>query len=306
MTIITRNRTYSTPPPPPPPPRRKRKSVTVDTSRHEQNVEVEVAAAVVRDEPRFLTADKCKLDDVLKEKGRQSKVGQEEEQEQVAVAVAIKEPRFLTADKCKPDDVLMHCPWMCNWVKPVPDTLRHYIQTSPNTNYVDYLKESNRPDRLFKQTNAYKRTVAHIWKCGRKHNKNRSDWPSYFDRTWKGKDLKTTKMDTATMAGMTSPAHRKKDRGNETPRHMTVEKCNAGAVVMECPNPQCHFVKVLPKELVRYVPTAVKGGILIVVTDEEAATAVRKTSQWKRMRLHTLACCAKNSIPAFLKERGTM
>jgi hypothetical protein len=237
-----------------------------------------------------------------KEKGSESKVGQEENCE---VAVAVKnKPRFLTADKCKPEDVLLHCPWMCTWVKPLPEEWRKYVETSPNTNYVDYLKESNRPSTLLKTTNAYKRTVQHLWECGRKHNKSRIDWPSYFNRTWKGKDLKTTKIDTATMATMTSPLHRKNDNAGES-RHMTVDKCNAGDTVMKCPNLQCSYVKVLPKDLVGEVDTKVEGQLLVVKTEKEARSSVRKTSQWKRMRLHALGCAAEDSIPTFLKERGS-
>ena len=226
----------------------------------------------------------------------QRDVGREEERVE-SVVMAKEGPKFLTADKCKPDDVLMHCPWMCSWVKPVPEIWRKYIKTSPGTNYVDYLDESNIPNCLFKATNAYKRTVSHLWDCGRKSSKNRSDWPRYFDRTWKGQKLKSTKIDTA---AMTSPMHR--ENINTERRYTTVEKCKVGDTVMKCPNVTCRYVKVVPRTLIGEVGTEVEGKLLVVKTDEEASTAVRQTSQWKRMRLHALQCA--DSIPTFFKERG--
>jgi hypothetical protein len=246
---------------------------------------------------KFSTADNKPNQNVEELEDSQSEEGQEESK----VAVAAKdEPKFLTADKCEPDDVLMHCPWMCNWVKPLPAHWRKYMVTSPNTNYVDYLNDRNLPTSLFKGTNTYKRTVTHLWECGKKHNKKRSDWPSYFNRTWKGKKLKTTKIDTA---AMTSPMRRDNFHNNER-RYMTMEKCNAGDVVMKCPNVTCRYVKVLPKDLVGQVDTEVEGKLLVVKTDKEGTTAVRQTCQWKRMRLHSVRCA--DNIPRFFKERGDM
>jgi hypothetical protein len=73
---------------------------------------------------------------------------------------------------------------------------------------------------------------------------------------------------------------------------------------MKCPKLTCGYVKVLPKDLVRHVATEVKGKILVVKTDNKATTAVRQTSQLKRMRLHALQCT--DGIPSFFKERGGM
>ena len=172
--------------------------------------------------------------------------------------------------------------------------------TAPNSNYIDYMNEKNRPNSSFKASNTYKRTVAHLWECGKKNNKNRSDWPSYFDRTCKGKKLKTTKIDVATL---TSPMRRDHFQNNKR-RYKTVETCDANDVVMKCPKLTCGYVKVLPKDLVQHVDTEVEGKILVVKTDKEATTAVRQTSQWKRMRLHALQCT--DCIPSFFKERGGM
>jgi hypothetical protein len=231
--------------------------------------------------------------------------GEEEEKERgeedgIECKVVGPEPKFLTAEKCDPDDILMHCPWMCTWVKPIPDKWRQYIVTAPNSNYIDYMNEKNRPNSSFKASNTYKRTVAHLWECGKKNKKNRSDWPSYFDRTCKGKKLKTTKIDVATL---TSPMRRDHFQNNKR-RYKTVETCDANDVVMKCPKLTCGYVKVLPKDLVRHVTTEVEGKILVVKTDKEATTAVRQTSQWKRMRLHALQCT--DCIPSFFKERGGM
>jgi hypothetical protein len=230
--------------------------------------------------------------------------GEEEEEESaeedgIECKVVVPEPKFLTAEKCEPDDILMHCPWMCTWVKPIPEKWKQYVVTAPNSNYIDYMNEINRPNSSFKASNTYKRTVAHLWECGKKNHKNRSDWPSYFDRTWKGKKLKTTKIDVATL---TSPMTR--DHHNNKRRFKTVETCNANDVVMKCPKLTCGYVKVLPKDLVQHVDTEVEGKILVVKTDKEATTAVRQTSQWKRMRLHALQCT--DCIPSFFKERGGM
>jgi hypothetical protein len=236
-------------------------------------------------------------DSQSEEEENESKEGQEEESEVVVAANKVG-PKFLTADKCKPDDILMHCPWMCTWVKPIPEKWRRYMVTGPNSNYIDYMNEKNHPNSSFKASNTYKRTVAHLWECGKNNNKNRSDWPSYFDRTWKGKKLKTTKID---VTALTSPMKRDHFHNNKR-RYKTVETCNANDVVMKCPKLTCCFVKVLPKDLVQHVATEVEGKILVVKTDKEATTAVRQTCQWKRMRLHALQCA--DCIPSFFKERG--
>ncbi len=227
----------------------------------------------------------------------ESKEGQENK---IKVVVPEKKvgPKFLTAEKCKSDDILMHCPWMCTWVKPIPDKWRQYIVTAPNSNYIDYMNEKNRPNSSFKASNTYKRTVAHLWECGKKKKKTRRDWPSYFDRTFKGKKLKTTKIDTATL---TSPMRREHFQNNKR-RFKTVETCDAKDVVMKCPKLTCGYVKVLPKDLVRHVTTEVEGKILVVKTDKEATTAVRQTSQWKRMRLH--ASVSNNNLTLPTKRKG--
>jgi hypothetical protein len=252
--------------------------------------------------PKHLTAD-THNENVDEQAEHQSEQVGREEREGGAMVVATNEPKFLTADKCEPDDVLMHC-WMCPWVKPVPKLWKPYMVTGHNSKYVDYSNPENIPTALFKASNTYKRTVKHLWECGKKHNRNRGEWPSYFKRTYKGRKLKTTKIDTATM---TSPMRRENCHKKETKRrYMTVEKCDAGGVVvMKCPKVTCPFVKVLPKEYVRHVTTEIEGKVLVVKTDKEAATEVRQTSQWKRMRLHAVECVGSR-IPSFFKERGGM
>lgn len=69
---------------------------------------------------------------------------------------------------------------------------------------------------------------------------------------------------------MTSPMHRDNLRAIER-RHMTVEKCDAGNMVMKHLHATCSCVK---------VHTEAEGKLLVVKTDKEARTTrVRETCQ---------------------------
>ena len=102
-------------------------------------------------------------------------------------------------------------------------------QRRPNASCVNCLNEMNHPSSLFKPTN--------LQDCAKKQLRRGVTGPAAL-----------TKSRGASKAAMILPAcggSAKNERWC-----LTVEKCDAGGMVMKCPNFTPHHVKVLPKDLV--------------------------------------------------------
>lgn len=215
----------------------------------------------------------------------------------------LKAPRYMTIDRCGKDDIVMWCRF-CDWVKPIPKIYdpTQYV-TGGGNQYVCYQYQT--PTSFFKKSNAYKRTVEHMWKCPRRNGRGKSDFGYFFSRTYGGEPVKGKRREGDKMKDpldeQRSP--RPPNRGMMG-KHTTLATCKRFEVVLRCS--KCDYVKRWPTrdndkkkalEGLKLARGSDKRGPKLVILDQSPTSQMRKTAQWKKMRAHFLKRHAGEVIP---------
>jgi hypothetical protein len=220
------------------------------TTRRKTKEMVEIATKEVASMPVTTEIEEGREEEENQEEGSEEEENQEDgsdeeenQEEEHEEEGRKKLPRYTTIDRCDKEDIVMWCNF-CDWVKPIPKMYnpQQYVSTGGHQ-FVCYLYKT--PTSQFKKSNAYKRTLEHMWKCPQRNGRGRNEFGFFFDRTYKSAKLKSRggKDDEAPDPLAKQKAPRPPNRGM-VGKHTTLEACKMFEVVLTCS--ECDYVKRWP------------------------------------------------------------
>jgi hypothetical protein len=184
----------------------------------------------------------------------------------------------------------------CDWVKPIPTEYnpKQFVSTE-GSRYVCYLHKT--PTSRFKKSNAYKRTVEHMWRCPLRAGRGKKDFGFFFDRTYRGEKCKVKSENQPTPTKPAVP-----NRGMMG-KHTTLEDCKTYEIVLTCS--YCTYVKRWPSgsekakalEGLKVKRGGLRSGPKVIVLEQSPTGEMKKVAQWKKMRAHVLSKHSDEAMP---------